>query len=484
MSLSRRIASATIQLTLSGILVRLLSLITMPLLTRLLSPSAYGTAAMAGTFVSLIAVFALSGMDMSYMRTYHSNVSPSGHDVEIFVWRYVLGTGLLAGVCLACTWGLLARVFSLPVYLGGLLGLCTFLSLACAMSTTRARLGNRYRAMSVASAVSGVGAAIISLGVAWCWRQDELPLILSLIAGYLLPVLLLGGPSCGQLLRPSGLSGEERLGVWKIGLAGTVTAPAYWLLSSADRWFLGYYEDVASVGIYSIGYSVAIMGMMANSAVLTVWTPETAREYDNNREQAPALLGKTAERLVAGFACVWLAIVAAGGEMIRLLAAPSFHDAGQLVPYIAGGVFFHGVIHLANASYLLMKRLDLAMRWWLVGGIACIALNWAFVPWLGRLGAALAQIGAFSLIAVGMVRGAQGLYPLYLHWTRLFSVLAGVVLAGAFMAQPWSSSPLWSLLLKAPVGLFVVLLVAKVVAPEALTFLISSWIAARPRGEV
>jgi len=68
MTLVRRIASASAQLVLSNGLVRLLSLVTMPILTHLLSPTAYGTAAMAETFIALIAVFALAPMDISYAR--------------------------------------------------------------------------------------------------------------------------------------------------------------------------------------------------------------------------------------------------------------------------------------------------------------------------------------------------------------------------------------------------------------------------------
>src|SRR5438105_7669781 len=34
-------------------------------------------------------------------------------------------------------------------------------------------------------------------------------------------------------------------------------------LPISDRWILGHFEGPTSVGIYSVGYSVAIMGMMA-----------------------------------------------------------------------------------------------------------------------------------------------------------------------------------------------------------------------------
>jgi O-antigen/teichoic acid export membrane protein len=77
MTFTRRLISATTQLTLSNGVVRLLSIVTMPILTALLSPQAYGVAALAGTVISLVSVFGLAGVDMSYARAYHSSQQPA-----------------------------------------------------------------------------------------------------------------------------------------------------------------------------------------------------------------------------------------------------------------------------------------------------------------------------------------------------------------------------------------------------------------------
>jgi O-antigen/teichoic acid export membrane protein len=411
---------------------------------------------MAMTVVSLISVFGLAGMDMSYVRGYRVNSISSSQGIEIFAWRYTLGAGILLCIGLIVSWQVIAATFSLPSYLGELLGAGIVLNLANTMAQARARLNNRYRAMSVAVLASGIGGAVVSLGVAHWWRQDELPLLLAIVAGI------------SQLRKSSGLSPKDRRNIFMIGLAGIVTAPVYWIISSSDRWFLGYFEDTASVGIYSIGYNVAVIGMMANKAVLSVWTPETVKEFERNPGQASILLGMTAERLVAGFACVWLAIAAAGGDIIRLLAAPTFHHATIVVPFIAAAVMFHGIIHLANAIFLLMKRLECTIWFWMVGGVLSMMLNIILIPKLGILGAAISQAASFLSIAVGMVIGAQSIYPLQLNWARLGCVLAGSCFMAILMFPAWASTPVASLLLKLPIGVVLTIIVLKFVAPEIL----------------
>ncbi len=467
-TLITRIGSASLQLAACNAVVRLLSLISMPILTHLLAPQAYGTAAMVGTIMSLVSVIALAGMDMSYVRAYQDTSILASSNVEAFAWRYVLGSGFLAACILGLAWPLIAHVFLLPEYLGAVVALGTILSLVSTMTQARARLNSRYRAMSLSILVAGAAGTAISLGVAQWWHQTELPLVLAVLTGYLVPVLILGSPPVVRLFHFSGLSATERWHVLSIGLAGMITAPIYWVMSSLDRWFLGFFTDAATVGIYSMGYSVAIMGMMVNTTILSVWTPETAKEFQQNPERAQWVLGRIAERLIAGFACVWLAVTAGGGDVIRMLASSSFHEAASIVPAIAAAVMFHGVVHVANATFLLMKRLNLTLWFWSFGALISIALNLILIPLWGMRGAAIAQVTSFCLLAVGMVLGAQWLYPLKAEWRRLSYVLTGIIVAGFFMFPSWHKASYVSLLLKLPVGVMVVVVVAFSTSPELL----------------
>src|SRR4051812_24267231 len=104
MSLSRRVVTGTSLLTVSNGIVRLFSIITMPLLTRLLSPTAYGVTALIGTVISLMSVFALAGIDMSYARAYYSAEPPNGSLVEHYCWRFALTTSATAAALAAFVW--------------------------------------------------------------------------------------------------------------------------------------------------------------------------------------------------------------------------------------------------------------------------------------------------------------------------------------------------------------------------------------------
>lgn len=467
MTITRRLLSGTTQLTLSSGVVRLFSVVTMPILTSLLSPQAYGVAALMGTVISLVSVIALVGIDVSYARAYHSAKPPSGAVIEHFCWRFAILSAVLTVALGAVTWWLMSGESTKQNL--GLVILLAFgivFSVAHTMTQMRARLAGKYRAMALTIIAAGVIGLVASIGIAIWWRQDALALLLPMLLGYLIPVVLLGVPSIAGLIKPSDLSRREGVTLIKIGMAGVVTAPMYWLLSSSDRWFLQHYHGAEAVGIYSIGYNVAIVGMMVNTAVMSVWLPEASREYEQDQERAKATLGRLMSRLAVAMALIWLMATAAGGDIVRWLANERFHTSAELVPFIAAAVFFYGISQLALYGLVLVKQFKWAALWWFFGGLVSALLNLVLVPRYGGIGAAVTQSASFAFVAIGIMATSQVKYRLQLDWDRLVVVMTMILVAGLFMASPWHVTVPFSLLMKLPAGIALASIAAWVIAPD------------------
>jgi len=149
-----------------------------------------------------------------------------------------------------------------------------------------------------------------------------------------------------------------------------------------------------------------------------------------------------------------------------LLADRRFHGGAPLVPWLAGGVFFHGLAALANTGLVLRKNLAPTVAWWVAGAAANLALNAFLVGRLGPMGASLAACGSYALIAAGMIGSSQSRLYLPIPWGRLGGAAALSLAAGALMSVPWRPSPLWSLLLKFPAGVAVAAMMGGIAAPD------------------
>lgn len=242
MSLTRHILASSARLTLANALARALGIVSLPLLTLFLSPSAYGQAALASTLISLLSVIGLMGMDMSYSRAYLSRDPPNGEAVETLLWRLAFPAALVAGTVAAAIWlihvGRNAQVMASVAVLV-FLGAAGSLLLAMAQTHSKAAspawapgAGGGHRRRCRRRYLTCAGS--LGDGGRTCAGGGELRHGLHTAAPHHARI-----PGWKPTLRaPSGLAPGMRRAVFMVGLPGVVTAPMYWILSSSDRWFL------------------------------------------------------------------------------------------------------------------------------------------------------------------------------------------------------------------------------------------------------
>lgn len=465
---TRNLTAAVSWLGLGNLMVRGVSLITMPILTRYLSPNAYGAAALAGTLVSLASVVALAGIDMSYSRHAYTWDRGGAAPVEAFCWRWALVAGAIAAGLAGLVWLAVAKHLDVPAPLAAFVSLGVFFSAVVAMAKMRGRLQNRYAALSWAQFAAGCTAAGVSISIAVFWRQDAWPLLVAMVVGYALPVFLLGTPG-RRLFSPSGLTRNQRWGVFNTGLAGVVTAPAYWVLSSSDRWFLAAYQGSDAVGIYSIGVTVGTVGLIVGSAITEAWLPELARDESTAGVGYSDTKRVAIELLIAILLIAAVAVSAAGGDVIRALADKRFHAATKVVPWLAAGVMFYGVMHIGNALLVMKNKLHWSAIAWAVALPVSLVMNWMLVPNYGLLGAAFSQASSFIVPMALVWLAVRHFDPVPLQWQRLVGGFALAALVAWFMHGEWAASPWLSLLGKVPVGLGFSLVCLRVISPGTLT---------------
>lgn len=431
MSLTRHILTSSAQLTVANALARALGIISLPLLTRWLTPAAYGEAALASTLISLLSVIGLMGMDMSYSRSFLSRTPPNGSQAEAFCWRFATVAALVTGIAAAIVW--LMHAWSAPHSMPGLMAL-VFVgasgSLLLAMAQTRSRLHNRHARLAGAVAIGGIAATAITLAIARWWGADERALVAGYVTAYVLPIFILGVPGWQQMRAPSGLEPGTRRAVFLVGLPGVVTAPMYWILSSSDRWFLQVSADSATVGVYAVACTFGQLGMMVNSALLAIWLPEATRLHESvDADGSRARLGVLIVRLVAIMMLVWVGVGLLGGDLLRLLSQERFHRGASVVPWIASAVFFYGCYHVANTGLFLGRRLNVSALVWATVGVLSLAANGLLVPRYGMMAAALVQAVTFALLAIVVLALSQREHPIHLPYARMAWAIAIAVAA-------------------------------------------------------
>lgn len=470
MSFARKVLAGTALITFAGALSRLLSLLSVPILSHLLGPEAYGIASLLGTFVALAATLALMGIDMAYARFCLQDESTNKERIEQFCWRYACVGALTVSTTLGISWILFGGrwVSNGHVELAGFLVLATILSVLSTMATTRRRIAGNYRLIAGALIASAVVTTGVNLSLVWAGVLNQWALLGGVLAGSLTTLMLLRLPADPIFLRPSFLDPQTRRAVLFLAFSGSVTAPMHWIITSSDRLFLANYTDNATVGIYSVIINFVSVAMLLNNSLTLTWFPEASRIYEQRDADSLKSLGHLAGQLVVLLALVWVTMCAVGGGIVRILTAQDFHSGINLIPWLAGAIFFYGLTMLATTTFFLENKMRTVALIWVFGAAFNVILNLTLTPSLGAIGAAIAQCLSFGLIALSQIVLGRRVLRLPFEGYRVGLCLAVASTAGLIMSSPWCNAPFWDLALKLPVLVLVTFGLLKIIAPHWL----------------
>jgi O-antigen/teichoic acid export membrane protein len=313
---------------------------------------------------------------------------------------------------------------------------------------------------------SGLVTSVASIVLAFSWRTDAWTLLMGAMVGMLCGIVVLGIPEAQTLRVPSGFPLSKRFEILRIGLPSMITGPLYWIISSSDRWFIGFYRTPDELGPYAFASSIGLIGLVLNSSLTLTWFPEAASTHARQPETAQQLLGREWARLLTLLLIVWLAVSSAGGDAIRLFTDTKFHVGARYVPWIAAGTAFYGIASLAATGLFVARQMTPVALCWASAAVLDLVLNTLLVPPYGAYGAAIASCASYAFVAASVLWASHRRYPMTVPWTRLALVVVVVLAAGTLLVPPWNARPLLSLTAKLPVGIGVAAALVHLISPE------------------
>lgn len=394
----RRLFSGAAYLTLASVFGRAISLVSFPILTHLLTPSAYGVAALAFSMISLLTVFSVAGQDTSLIRHYHSHETYDPATIVRFFSRFGIGAGALFGCLGALAW-IAYNGWSIEgptATTGGILALSIWGATVATFSKSIARLEGRYGRLAFALVLAGLGGFALSVGTAVAWQANEVALLMAGLAPWIVVTIL---PKSKSSVAGKISDRKHIQNLMRIGYPMIFTAVGFWVIASVDRWFLSSYAGLEKVGIYSVAVTIATLGQIVTTALVAVWNPEVFRNVKGSETANSERLGTVLTMLLWILISTWFGISMFGGILIKLLAAPEFHVAATYVPWIALGYMIYGFNQMLGFGFMIHHRTSAFVWFWAAGVAISLGLNFALVPPYGITGAIASQICAFSMIS-------------------------------------------------------------------------------------
>jgi O-antigen/teichoic acid export membrane protein len=199
------------------------------------------------------------------------------------------------------------------------------------------------------------------------------------------------------------------------------------VLHNGDRFFLMRYCGADEVGLYALGYRLAMaVGMFSAGPLLQVWA---ARVFDAfQRPDASVFVGRVCTRILAVYLFAGIGACLFDEDLIAILAMPSYHGATALVDPLTLAYFFWSAANLLDAPIWVRRRSGLKPWIFFLSGSATLGLYVWLIPSYGALGAACATLAGLMVHCAVTFVVSQRLFHVQYEFGRLF-VMLGLAIA-------------------------------------------------------
>lgn len=213
------------------------------------------------------------------------------------------------------------------------------------------------------------------------------------------------------------------------------------IISSSDRFVIGFLLGPTSVGIYSVSYSISSIISLMWFPVAFVMFPTIAKLWEENDVEGV----KSYFKLVFKFFSI-LAIPIIFGlsvlskQIILILSTPEFVPSYNLIAIIGAGLFFH-ICFTQIGEYILglLKKTKITGSLFVFFGFFNLVFTFIFVMQIGILGAAIATFFTYFFLAICL---------LYISFKYVFvdldliSIMKSVVASTIMSVFIWMYNPI------------------------------------------
>ncbi len=421
----------------SSVASAVLALVTLPLYTRALSKADFGIAETLLTFIILVSILLRFGLGEAFVRYYHVTAEGSERDrLSATTVATVLAITTVAGLIAVVAAGPLSRLLfgfeDAGIMRLGVLGLWAFTNLEIAYALLR--VDERRRAYLVASLANVVLTVALTVVLVVVLDQGAR----GYVAGnYVGSTIVLLGLWWSLHERLGGNVQGPRVPLGPLLRFGVPTVPAdatVFALNVVDRAYILRTQGAAAAGLFALSVKLATAVILAVRGFQLAWPPLAYSIADDARARRFYAAVTTWYVVVTGLVVAGLTLL--GRWVVRLLAAPSYFEAHEALPWVALGWAMYGLylvfVTIGGRAGVTSRNFPAALAGVVVNVVVLVAL----VDPLGIAGAGIALCAAYLVMLAVLHLLTRKLFTVPFEWGRLahaVALLAGFAVAGELL---------------------------------------------------
>lgn len=246
------------------------------------------------------------------------------------------------------------------------------------------------------------------------------------------------------------LEGYLRFGIPTMG-----NGVSYWVVASADRYFIGFFLGIISVGYYIPAYSIGMLlvfFIIPITSMLSVVLPKFFD--DNNLEEVKNYLSHSLKYFLLIMTPAVFGISILSRQLLLVLSTEEIAaNAYFITPFIALSMFVYGIGCFMSQILVLVKKTKLIAIIWMIAAFLNFGLNFILIPKFGIIAAAVTTFISYFCAFILIWYFAFKEFQFKIDWKFLAkSILASTLMTlFVWLLNPWG---LFNVILSVVLGAF------------------------------
>lgn len=410
--------------TVLGVLHAGVSFLVLPILTRYLTPADYGIIALVNTYVSLL--MPIVGMSSSALVSleYHNKKLDKPDYAKLVTASLVIPffAIIFLGVVAVPFYNSLPGLLEIPLTAILLIFPLTFLVLVSESYKAFLVTANKVKAFSVVSVgrifieIALTLIFIVVLGLNWEGRIYSWLIFVFLVSLFAFYYFQTRGYLNFRI---------SRADIYKVILFGSpliLHEIGKFVIDQSDRLFLAKMVSVSEMGIYSVGYQVAMVLLIIVTAFTNFLTPFLLERLNNITDYKKIEIVRVCWTFLLGLLGSLVLLALLTPWLFSVFIGKNFQSGTLYVFWVGLGFFFWGIYLVFSGYIFFLKKNYILALLAIVNVVLNITFNYIFIRSFGAIGAAYATCLSYFIVALIISIWCNRLYPM--PWFNFKAILS------------------------------------------------------------
>jgi len=212
-----------------------------------------------------------------------------------------------------------------------------------------------------------------------------------------------------------------------------------WITDSSDRYLVGFFLGIGSVGIYSAAYAIGNLIHLFISPLQFILFPALSKLYDEGKfNEVKVYLSYSMKYFLFIAIPSVFGLAVLSKPLLEILTSPEFVPGRYVIPFIALAGLMGGVFQIIINITHLVKKTQFNLIIHIVAAVINIILNVIFIPMIGILGAAIATtLSYLAMIVICIFFSFRYIkFDLQLGFIIKSVAASGIMAGGIILLQP------------------------------------------------